>query len=336
MDSKVQSLRLLAVATVVFWCLSGFGEDWSFTLTGRRTKSTSRLPRAATYQVTVETPYGTSTFDCPDDVYVLDQAQQEGLALPYSCRAGACSKCTGKVVVGSIDQSDQSYLDADQVDAGYCLTCVSKPTSDVTIRTHCEEEATMVLDNSLYTVAPAPIEQHVGSAAAAHVKCRQNFAAQSELLLNQQVQMELAASHSYLSMGAYFDRADVALPGFKAWAMKQSKEESEHAEKFIKYVNLRGGQYVPSPIPQPVVYEWSSALEAMQHALKMEMAVNRALLKLHQTASDLADPQLCDFLETNYLEEQVESINQIAQIARKLTRAGPGLGEYSVDKEMAD
>jgi len=91
---------------------------------------------------------------------------------------------------------------------------------------------------------------------------------------------------------------------------------------------------VPATIPQPAVAEWSSALEAMQHALKMEMAVNRALLKLHQTASDAEDPQLCDFLEGNYLEEQVESINQIAKIARQLSRAGPGLGEYTVDKEM--
>jgi len=193
----------------------------------------------------------------------------------------------------------------------------------------------MIVDDSLYSIAAAPVEQHVGSAASTHVSCRQNFAESTELLLNQQVQMELYASHSYLTMGAYFDRADVALPGFKEWAMKQSEEEREHAEKFIQYINLRGGKYVPSPIPQPAVHEWSSALEAMQYALKMEMAVNRALLKLHQTASDAADPQLCDFLEGNYLEEQVESINQIAQVARKLTRAGPGLGEYTVDKEIA-
>jgi len=336
MANKEQTLRLLAAATAAFVLLHGCFEDRTFASAGSRKRSTSasRLPRAATYKVTLETPFGLSTFDCPDDVYVLDKAQQEGLELPYSCRAGACSKCTGKVIAGSIDQSGQSYLDGDQVTAGYCLTCVAKPTSDVTIKTHCEDDASMVMDGSLYSVAAAPIEQHVGSAASTHVRCRQNFGESTELLLNQQVQMELSASHAYLTMGAYFDRADVALPGFKEWAMKQSEEERKHAEKFIEYINLRGGRYAPAPIPQPAVHEWSSALEAMQHALKMEMAVNRALLKLHQTASDAADPQLCDFLEGNYLEEQVESINQIAQVARKLARAGPGLGEYTVDKEM--
>jgi len=334
MATKGQAPRLLVVMMAIFMLYHGISENSAFTYASGRRKRSSKLPRTATYKVTVETPFGQSTFDCPDDVSVLDKAQQEGLELPYSCRAGACSKCAGKVIAGSVDQSEQSYLDLDQVSAGYCLTCVSKPTSDVTIKTHCEDEASMILDSSLYNFAAGPLEQHIGSAAAMHVSCRQNFAEQTELLLNQQVQMELAASHSYQTMGAYFDRADVALPGFKEWAMKQSEEEREHAEKFIEYINLRGGRYVPATIPQPAVAEWSSALEAMQHALKMEMAVNRALLKLHQTASDAEDPQLCDFLEGNYLEEQVESINQIAKIARQLSRAGPGLGEYTVDKEM--
>merc|ERR1712187_616180 len=133
---------------------------------------------------------------------------------------------------------------------------------------------------------------------------------------------------------AYFDRADVALPGFKDWAFNQNEEEREHAEKFIKYINLRGGRYVPQDIPEPMDVEFSSALEAMETALKMEINVNHALLKMHKVASDADDAQLCDFLESNFLEEQVESINEIATTMRKLTRAGPGLGEYEVDKEL--
>eukprot|EP00413_Alexandrium_margalefii_P046581 CAMPEP_0204596216 /NCGR_PEP_ID=MMETSP0661-20131031/53111_1 /ASSEMBLY_ACC=CAM_ASM_000606 /TAXON_ID=109239 /ORGANISM="Alexandrium margalefi, Strain AMGDE01CS-322" /LENGTH=170 /DNA_ID=CAMNT_0051606809 /DNA_START=77 /DNA_END=589 /DNA_ORIENTATION=+ len=95
---------------------------------------------AAHYKVTLETPDGTQEFECPEDVYILDQAEEEGIELPYSCRAGSCSSCAGKVLSGSIDQSDQAFLDDEQMGDGYCLTCVTYATSDVTLKTHCEDE----------------------------------------------------------------------------------------------------------------------------------------------------------------------------------------------------
>merc|ERR1712093_452602 len=148
------------------------------------------------------------------------------------------------------------------------------------------------------------VEIHKGSAESTGTTCRQNFSKESEDATNAHIVKELFASMAYLAMQAYFDRADVALPGLAKWAHENSDEEKEHAEKIIKYLNERGGKYVPEAIPKPAKSEFPSALEALEHARTLEVAVQDSLLELHEKA----DPAFADFLESEFLGEQVEAI----------------------------
>jgi ferredoxin len=68
------------------------------------TKSMKKDWKVSAFTVTLNTPDGAQTVECADDVYILDAAEEAGIDLPYSCRAGACSSCTGKVTAGGIDQ----------------------------------------------------------------------------------------------------------------------------------------------------------------------------------------------------------------------------------------
>lgn len=156
---------------------------------------------------------------------------------------------------------------------------------------------------------------------------RQNYSEDCEALVNKQINMELYASYVYQSMAFHFDRDDIALDGFANYFKTESGEEREHAEKFMKYQNSRGGRIVLQDIKAPAV-EWESHVKALEEALALEKKVNESLLNLHKVASDNNDAHLADFLEANYLDEQVEAINKLGKMIVNAKRCGDGLGIY--------
>ena len=90
----------------------------------------------------------------------------------------------------------------------------------------------------------------------------------------------------------HFDRDDVALKGFHEYFKKASYEEREHAEKLMKYQNMRGGRIFLQDIKKPVVDSWTSGLAAMEAALELEKVVNKALMDLHAIATAHNDNQV--------------------------------------------
>merc|ERR1711970_126949 len=165
-------------------------------------------------------------------------------------------------------------------------------------------------------------------------KIRQNYHEDCEALINKQINMEFYASYVYLSMRSYFNRDDQALHGLAAHFKTESGEERAHGMKLMEYQTKRGGRVVFQDIAKPTTMEWGTPLEAMEAALELEKTVNQSLLDLHKVAGDKGDGHLCDYLESEYLGEQVEGIKAIGDLITKMKRAGDGLGLHLIDKEM--
>lgn len=73
---------------------------------------------------------------CRDDQPILEAAELQGLALPYSCRSAACATCVGKVVEGSVELEEQFILGEADLEAGFTCLCSATPTADCVILTH--------------------------------------------------------------------------------------------------------------------------------------------------------------------------------------------------------
>lgn len=167
---------------------------------------------------------------------------------------------------------------------------------------------------------------------------RQRYADAAEAAINEQINVEYNVSYVYHSMYAYFDRDNIAMKGLAKFFKESSDEEREHAEKFMEYQNKRGGRVKLHPIVSPVSEfehgEKGDALYAMELALSLEKLTNEKLLNLHSVASENNDPQLADFVESEFLGEQIEAIKKISDYITQLRMVGKGHGVWHFDQSL--
>ncbi|XP_075855454.1 ferritin heavy chain-like [Microcebus murinus] len=172
-------------------------------------------------------------------------------------------------------------------------------------------------------------------ATAVPSQVRQNYHPDCEAAINSHINLELQTSYLYLSMAFYFDRDDVALKHFSRYFLHQSNEEKERAEKLMGLQNQRGGRICLYDVRKPDRDDWGGGLQAMEWAFHLEKSVNQSLLELHRLATIKGDAQLCDFLESHYLHEQVKTIKELGGYLtnlRKIRARDAGLAEYLFDK----
>ncbi|KAL3312063.1 fts3-like protein [Cichlidogyrus casuarinus] len=132
-----------------------------------------------------------------------------------------------------------------------------------------------------------------------------------------------------MALAAYYDRDDVAFTYAAKMFREASHEEREHAEKLIDYQNKRGGRVVFQDIKTPTQIPANATLAyGIKAALEYEKLVNQCLLDLHKVADKHNDPQMMDFIEGEFLEEQVDAIKKLSDQLTNVQRVGTGLGEY--------
>merc|ERR1711862_729414 len=166
------------------------------------------------------------------------------------------------------------------------------------------------------------------------------YADECESAVNKQINIEYSISYLYHSMYAFFDRDNVGLPGFANYFKEESLEEGSHAEKLIDYQNLRGGRVLLGNLMSPITEfdeaDKGEALYAMELSLSLEKLNYEKLLELHRVADEQGDPSLTDFIEGEYLEEQVEAIKKVSTYVSQLRRIGKGEAVWHFDRALAN
>jgi len=147
--------------------------------------------------------------------------------------------------------------------------------------------------------------------------------------INEQLNFELESAHVYLAMQNYL--ASISLSGFEQWFNVQYKEEVEHAEKFMEYLNDRGQRVEITGFETPK-NDFRSVLEVLETSLEHEKKVTKRINDLMDMAIELKDHATVSFLQW-YVDEQVEEEASFNDLIDKL-KMMEGKGLYLLDREL--
>ena len=150
--------------------------------------------------------------------------------------------------------------------------------------------------------------------------------------INAQINAELWSAYLYLSMS--MDAANKGMKGIANWFAIQFKEEQDHAQIFINYINSQGGRVLLAPIAA-VDTEWESPLAMFEQTLTHEQKVTSLINDLYNLAVEEKDHATKNMLDW-FIDEQVEE----EESAREMIFAaesveGDKYGMYQLDKELA-
>eukprot|EP00891_Asterochloris_glomerata_P003444 jgi/Astpho2/3444/Aster-07044 len=166
---------------------------------------------------------------------------------------------------------------------------------------------------------------------------RVGYHRESELAVNQQINIELNMSYAYQQVSSFFNRDNIALPGMVNYFRAASLEERDHAEMLMDFQNRRGGRvklaHITAPQSEFGDPKRSDVLHAMELALSFEKLNFQKLRELHDTAEKHGDAQMADFVE-DMLTEQAGDVKKTADYVAQLRRVGDGHGLWHWQNQL--
>lgn len=120
--------------------------------------------------------------------------------------------------------------------------------------------------------------------------------------LNEHATVEASAAFSYLSMASWFDNK--GLKGFAKWCQSEASGEFSHMNRFLDYINTRGGQVRFGAIPAPA-HDWPNALDLFEAVYQQEADLTQRLGELVGLVRDHGD-RATDFFLNEFMSEQIE------------------------------
>jgi len=131
--------------------------------------------------------------------------------------------------------------------------------------------------------------------------------------INEQINSELFAMYSYLSMSAYCEHKQFR--GCAHWMRLQSQEEYGHAMRLYDFLIVRQGRVKLRPIAQPQI-DFASVPEVFQKALEQEQEVTRQINSLYELAFN--EKAFAALVELEwFINEQVEEEKTARDIVYK-------------------
>ncbi len=113
--------------------LIAVGTAGSVALAGCTDEDTDDEADVASYDVTFTDDDEETETSIQEDEEILYPALDAGVEIPYTCEVGSCGECTVRYDGDAnevVTHEGNDYLDDEQIEAGWVLTCVAYPQDD--------------------------------------------------------------------------------------------------------------------------------------------------------------------------------------------------------------